>query len=212
VPGGRFALDEAASEGAFMRQVGDARVLHLASHAAADPALPLYSYIMLWEDPATGDDGVLRLHELLGRPLDAEMVVLSGCATARGRAHMGEGMLGLQFAFRAAGARSVVATLWSEDDRAAVELVDRLYAHLQRGLPKDRALQAAQLDYLADHDGIRASPFFWAAPVLYGDDAPVGWAPAPGRPLPWVLLGLGLLGAALALPRVRAWPPVASAA
>jgi CHAT domain-containing protein len=207
LPGGRYALDEAASEGAFMRQLRGARVLHLASHAAADPALPLYSYIVLWDDPATGDDGTLRLHELLGRRLDAEMVVLSGCGTARGRAHMGEGMLGLQFAFRAAGARSVVATLWSEDDRAAVALVDRFYTHLRRGLPKDRALQAAQVDYLADHEGLRASPFFWAAPVLYGDDAPVGWPPASGRPLPWVLLGLTLIGTALALPRVRArWP------
>lgn len=201
-PSGRFALDAEATEALLDAHLGEARLLHLASHALVDTELPLYSRIVLWDDPAAEDDGALYLFELQGRALDADLVTLSGCSTGRGRRHVGEGMMGLQYAFRAAGARATLATLWQVDDEASVALMDAFYAYLRRGLPKDEALRRAQLDYLDAHEGREASPFFWAAAVLYGDPAPVPLAGTAPSAAAWVPAGLLLVLAGVALPRL----------
>ena len=200
-PSALVALDDAATESSLYRSLGSARLLHLASHAFVAESDPLNSYIQLSADPDSTEDGRLYLHELLSRPLNASLVVLSGCRTARGRDLSGEGSLGLHYAVRAAGAGSSLGTLWRVDDDATVELMDLFYDHLARGERKDVALQRAQIDYLDQHDGLRNSPFFWAAPVLYGNPAPVNLPSAPSAW--WWLVGGGLLLFALLLPRLR---------
>lgn len=193
---GQTALNREATEDRLDAVIGDAQVVHLAAHATPDPAFPLYSRVFLWGDEGEAD-GTLHLYELMDRPLRADLVVLSGCSTARGPAVAGEGLLGLQHAVRAAGARSSLATLWPVEDRAMVELMRTFYDGLSEGLRKDEALQQAQLAYLDGHHGIEASPFYWAALVLSGDVAPVPLR-TPARP--WgpigvaavVLVALGL--------------------
>ncbi|MEO0556767.1 MAG: CHAT domain-containing tetratricopeptide repeat protein [Bacteroidota bacterium] len=188
----RTALDDAATEEVFLETAPSARVVHIASHAFVDPAIPFNSRILL--SPGSTSDGTLYLHELQNTRLDADLVVLSGCSTAQGQQHDGEGMIGLQYGVRVAGARAAVATLWPVDDRATVELMDALYEGLADGLSKDRALQKAQLAYLDASDARTASPFFWAGAVLSGDPEPV---PLGGSRPGWALwLGLAaLLGA-----------------
>jgi CHAT domain-containing protein len=198
---GVVALDGAAAESDLNRRLPEARVVHLASHATVDPQQPLYSHIELWPDST--EDGRLHLYELAGRHLPAELVVLSGCSTARGQALEGEGMMGLHYGFRAAGSEASLGTLWYVDDEATGALMTRFYRHLRAGLSKDRALQQAQLDYLDAADGLRASPFFWAAPVLYGSPAAIEWTDPPGlSPVAWAGIGGLLLLLGLALPRV----------
>ena len=183
------AVDRRATEAALMSQIGDGRILHIASHAVAEPAFPMHSQIHLW--PGEGDDGVVHLYELQGRRVRSDLVVLSGCATAGGPVARGEGTLGLHYGLRAAGARATLATLWPVDDRATAEVMDAFYAGLASGLPKDRALQRAQLAYLDSHTGLSASPFYWASFVLAGDPSPVDLA-SPARRLP-VVWGGGLM-------------------
>jgi CHAT domain-containing protein len=200
-PSAHVALDGAATESSFYQLAGDARLLHLASHALVADAEPLSSYVQLTPDPDGTEDGRLHLYELMNRPLSAALVVLSGCRTARGRDLSGEGTLGLHYAVRAAGAESSLGTLWRVDDAATVELMDRFYDHLARGARKDVALQRAQVEYLDHNDGFRASPFFWAAPVLYGDPRPV---PLPSAPSSWWwIVGGGLLLLAFLVPFAR---------
>lgn len=201
-PSAHIALDEAATESSLYEWLGGAGLLHLASHAFVAEEDPLTSYIQLSADST--EDGRLHLYELLHRPLGAELVVLSGCSTARGRDLRGEGTLGLHYAVRAAGAASSLGTLWRVDDAATVELMDLFYERLARGDRKDVALQRAQIAYLDEHDGLRNSPFFWAAPVLYGDPRP---APRPSPAAWWWIAGVVLLLGAFALSyrrRVRA--------
>ena len=200
----RFVVNEEATEAFFDAHRNEARVIHLASHALVNAQLPLYSRVVLWNSPEARDDGTLYLYELQSHPLNADLVTLSGCSTARGRSRVGEGMMGLQYAFRAAGARATLATLWQVEDEATSELMDGFYRGLRRNLPKDEALRQAQLAYLDRHPGHAASPFFWAAPVLYGDSAPVLLAPSDPALVRWIAAGLLLLLGGIFLPRLMA--------
>lgn len=79
--------------------------------------------------------------------------------------------MGLTRAFQYAGARSVVASLWNVRDRSTAELMSRFYKHLQRGLPKAQALQAAQVEMIRQPvDGRdRSGSYNWAGFQVYGD-------------------------------------------
>jgi CHAT domain-containing protein len=73
----------------------------------------------------------------------------------------------LSNAFLYAGARSVVTTLWRNDDAASGELMVAFYRHVRAGLTNAEALRAAQLDVLAQDKW--NSPYHWAAFSLTGD-------------------------------------------
>lgn len=198
----RLALDREATEARLDPLLDDARVVHLASHAQPNTASPALSRIFLWDDPDAPDDGVLHLFELQHRHLQSDLIVLSGCSTARGQAQPGEGTLSLQYGVRAAGARAALATLWPVDDRAMADVMDDFYAALAAGQPKDRALQQAQIMYLDTHDGLDASPYYWGALVLSGNADPVDLGGGVGLPLT-LLSALGLGGLAWSLTRRR---------
>lgn len=189
--------DENATESRFKLELPTAQIVHIASHAEAHPTLPLYTRIFLHDDPETDDDGVLYLYEIQNQSLPANLVVLSGCSTARGSARAGAGTIGLQYAVRAAGASASLATLWPIDDEAVVDLMDAFYEGIEDGLPKDEALRLAQLAYLDTHTGLLASPFYWAAPILSGAPSPVPLH--AGVPWGWALaVTVGLLGVGVA--------------
>jgi CHAT domain-containing protein len=126
-------------------------------------------------------NGLLQVWEIFEQMhLNADLVVLSGCETALGEEDGGEGLMGLARAFQYAGARTVLASLWSVNDLATSELMIRFYKHLRAGLPKDQALQAAQQELIqgpieivneTDERESRdfSAPYYWAGFQLYGD-------------------------------------------
>jgi CHAT domain-containing protein len=103
------------------------------------------------------EDGILTAEEVAGLDLrSTELVTLSACDTAKGRIARGQGVLGLQQAFAAAGARTLVTTLWPVDDVTTVILMDEFYRNLwQKKLPKLEALRQAQLTVLKQPDFVR---------------------------------------------------------
>jgi CHAT domain-containing protein len=129
------------------------------------------------------DDGILTAEEIATQNLDGvQLVVLSACETGLGQAAGGEGLLGLQRAFQSAGARSVVASLWTVDDEKTRSLMERFYEnHWQKNMGVLEALREAQTWLLhgrPDRNWVPAdapaksttlSPRFWAAFVLSGD-------------------------------------------
>jgi CHAT domain-containing protein len=177
-------LGEEATEERAKAVARDARVLHFATHGYLDDRSPLDSALVLTipEQLSPGrDNGLLQVWEIFESVrLDADLVVLSACDSALGRELNGEGLIGLTRAFQYAGARSVVATLWSVSDQATAELMARLHRHYAAGLTKDEALRQAQIELI--HQPIRittaegrtvemdaSAPFFWAAFQLFGD-------------------------------------------
>jgi len=102
----------------------------------------------------TGRDGILTAEEIVSLDLrNTELVVLSACDTGLGAVARGEGVMGLVRAFRLAGARNVVASLWEVEDKATAALMKVFYYKLwKEGKPPIEALREAQLTIYRDPD------------------------------------------------------------
>lgn len=145
-------------------------ILHLNGHGRSDEKRPERSGLLLSSYDRRGRprQGWLTAQEVRELDLQADVVVLSACRTGLGREVPGEGLVGLSHSFLAAGASSVVASLWNVDDRATAALMDRFYRELlDRGRPPAEALRAAQL-HLRDETRWSA-PYYWGGFVLQGD-------------------------------------------
>lgn len=113
----------------------------------------------------SGTDGFLRMTEVMSLAMNAEVVALVACQTGRGRYLSGEGVASMGRAFQYAGARSVLVSLWSVEEKASVTLVKSFFRYLSEGKNKMDALRSARSD-------IRTAgyehPLFWAAFILVG--------------------------------------------
>jgi CHAT domain-containing protein len=124
---------------------------------------------LAWDGPGPG---YLPVRDILGLKLDADLVTLSACETGLGRLERGEGVLGLSRAFLAAGARSVVVSLWKVNDRSTALLMEHFYQPLlAQRRPRERALAEAKRALLAEPE--TRSPFYWAPFVLIGAGGPL---------------------------------------
>ncbi|HEV8578213.1 MAG TPA: CHAT domain-containing tetratricopeptide repeat protein [Thermoanaerobaculia bacterium] len=145
-------------------------IVHFATHGFVDDAHPLLSGVVLSLVDRRGreTDGLLRLQDLYGMELDADLVVLSACSTAVGRELQGEGLIGLSRGFLHAGARRVVATLWPVDEAATAHLMQTFYTGLLRQhLPPAEALRRAQL--AVAREPLWRSPSYWSGFVMQGE-------------------------------------------
>lgn len=156
-----------ATATAFRAAAASASRLHVAAHGLLDPVQPAFSRLLLAPDDQS--DGVVNLFEVPALPLaGVDLVTLSACDTQVGRRSLGDEISGLNRAFLAAGARTVVASLWTVDDEVGSFLMRRFYENLRGGMAKADALRAAQNAVRADHP----SPYDWASFVLNGDPGP----------------------------------------
>ncbi len=147
----------------------DYRYVHFATHAWAEFDRPESSAIVL--DGGSGGiatQRALTAAELAGLRMNADVIVLSACDTGVGHFEHGRGLLGLAYAALAAGNRSALLSLWPIADDTTSLFMDRLYAKLRAGDTPDRALAAAQREFLHSGDPRLADPRAWAPFVLYG--------------------------------------------
>jgi CHAT domain-containing protein len=116
---------------------------------------------------------VLTATDILRNDLSqTDLVVLLACDTAKGQPVNGQGSLGFQSAFMAAGARSLLVALWQVPADASKELIQNFYAGLfKRNLSRAEALKQAQLALRSQERF--ADPWNWGGWVLIGDPRPV---------------------------------------
>ncbi len=144
--------------------------VHFATHGYIDSEHPDLSAIVLSlvDEAGQPEDGFLRANEIYNLKLPAELVVLSACETGLGKDFKGEGLVGLTQGFMYAGARRVVVSLWSVNDKATAELMARFYrGMLRENKSPAAALRTAQMEMSRQKQW--QSPYYWAAFVLEGE-------------------------------------------
>jgi CHAT domain-containing protein/tetratricopeptide (TPR) repeat protein len=170
-PDASILLGRNATEEAIKSLAPRARRLHFACHGLLDEQFPLNSALAfsIPEHPEEGrDNGLLQAWEVLeDLRLDADLVTLSACDSGLGKEMGSEGLVGLVRAFQFAGARSVLASLWSVSDTSTADLMMRFYRFLREGRSKDKALREAQADLIRSRNF--SHPYYWAAFQLTGD-------------------------------------------
>jgi CHAT domain-containing protein len=142
--------------------------IHFVSHAVASRTDPLDSAIILSGSgtAASADSFKLYARDIMRHPIDARLVTISACYGSGTRSYVGEGLVGLSWAFLRAGAHSVIAALWEASDDSTPRLMDTLYQGLQDGQVPAAALRKAKLNLLHSNSRFQ-SPFFWAPFQIY---------------------------------------------
>ncbi|HSE85556.1 MAG TPA: CHAT domain-containing protein, partial [Candidatus Binatia bacterium] len=93
---------------------------------------PMYSHLLLAQTgERSGEDALLEARELMKLELNADLVVLSACETARGQVSRGEGMIGMAWALFIAGAATTVVSQWKVRSDSTAELMVEFHRQLK---------------------------------------------------------------------------------
>ena len=159
---------ERATKDEVLRRLQHVALVHIAAHGCMETG-----EILLCPDPSCAsripekDDYLLTMSDVLEVKLHARLVVLSCCHSGQGKVKA-EGVVGIARAFLAAGARSVLASLWAIDDEATLEFMRRFYQNLLEGRRASESLNQA-MKCLRESYNYRDVKY-WAPFVLIGDD------------------------------------------
>ena len=108
------------------------------------------------------NDGIITAEEIAMLDLrNTELVVLSACETAIG-VNLQEGFGGLVRAFKNAGVKSVLASLWKVPDDATAKLMTSFYKIFLSGTEMHLALKMAQKEV----SKLYPDPYYWASFIL----------------------------------------------
>jgi CHAT domain-containing protein/tetratricopeptide (TPR) repeat protein len=110
----------------------------------------------------TEDDGVLTAQEVTQIDMRNNfLVVLSACETGLGDIKGSEGVYGLQRAFKMAGVKFIITSLWQVPDKETVEFMEKFYTNLLKLKEIRNAFSETQKEMRQKYD-----PYFWGAFVL----------------------------------------------
>lgn len=119
----------------------------------------------IWEGKLPGkgnEDGVVTAYEISQLNLSkTNLVILSACETALGDIKGNEGVFGLQRAFKLAGVKNMILSLWKVPDEETAELMTLFYKNYLTGRTIKEAFNAAQKEMR-----VKYSPYSWAAFIL----------------------------------------------
>ncbi len=143
-------------------------IVHLATHAKFSSKAE-DTFILSWDGQINIKDldNLLR-DDTFNRKNDIELLVLSACETASGDPRATLGLAGVAVQ---AGARSILATLWSVVDESTAQVMGEFYRQLQKSgttkANKAEVLRQAQLTLIKDKRFNH--PHFWAPFILVGN-------------------------------------------
>ncbi len=167
-PGSRSYKQEKATLDTFKTQAFRFPLIHLGTHGCFNskgcPNFGMEANTILF---ANNEQYHIRDAALLGLT-KTEIIVLSACQTAKEAESDGLKLSGLAFVFERAGAKSVMASLWSAEDTVSAEITTQFYTNLKQGMSKSEALRQAKLSHLKT--GEKSHPFFWSPFILIGEE------------------------------------------
>jgi CHAT domain-containing protein/tetratricopeptide (TPR) repeat protein len=151
----------------------DFRILHFATHGLLDDVEPMYSALTLADRSSdAGEVSFLEAWEVAQSELYADLAVLSACDTAGGKVRRGEGLIGMAWAFLAAGVRTVVVGQWAVDSKSTVNLMAAFHQELNRNSrgfeTRDSAAALRKTALLTMREAGTEHPFFWASFSVFG--------------------------------------------
>ena len=168
VPNSTLLLGRSATEQRLKAEaLSSYQVLHFAVHVAVDNERPDRTALVLADGNGSTEDGLLQAREIAHLRLGARIVVLSGCNTGRPVFESSFANASLVRSFLFAGAKSVVATLWTIDDTFTAYLMGQFYGYLSRGSDAGTALEQAKRDAIHTY-GNSGLPL-WAGFQLVGN-------------------------------------------
>lgn len=162
-----FLSSDAKEENIKKLDLTNYKIIHFATHSLIDDKNPDRSTILLSFDDNPAEDGFLQVREIFNLRLNADLVTLSSCQTGLGQLIRGEGIEGLNRAFFYAGSSSVLMSLWSVNDQATYQLMERFYKYLLSSNCIGQALRYAKLELIKSKN--LSHPYYWAGFVVYGD-------------------------------------------
>lgn len=157
-------LGQDATVERFMNAASNANLIHVASHGRFSSTAPLSSGLKL-------ADQWLTVRDLYATRLKARLVTLSGCDTGMAAVHRGEELVGLIRGFLAAGAKSMITSLWTLSDESAAIFMAGVYeawhndVDVAHGIGLAGILRDAHRRAYQRH----SHPAFWAPFQLVGD-------------------------------------------
>jgi len=151
-----------ATKAAVTAALSLSKLVHLAAHGGAQS---------IYLAGPNADDATLTMGEVQQITLSARLVVLSACDSFGGKLGT-DGVVGVSRAFLAAGAQTVVSSLWKVSDSATLELMKRFYKTLISITDPAEAMQAAMVS-MVEEEAYKVLD--WASFVVYG----MGDLPAP---------------------------------
>jgi CHAT domain-containing protein/Tfp pilus assembly protein PilF len=166
----RVLIRNNASEDTLKLESHDFGIIHIAAHGILNDSSPMYSNVALARGKDQTQDGLLEAWEVMNMDLNASMVVLSACETARGKVGAGEGMIGLSWAFFVAGVPSVVVSQWNVNSESTTKLMEEFHKQWRTSkshLTKADALRSAALTVMQNPR--YSHPHYWASFVVVGD-------------------------------------------
>jgi len=163
-----------ATKQRFISLASHYQVIHLSTHGIPSEGNDNIIMLAFNQD---GDDKIqhncLNLYEILNLNLKSDLVVLSACKSALGTKNKSEGNLNIAWAFKNAGATSVVVSLWDVNDYASSIIMPSFYRNMAEGQTKPEALRKAKLDFIRLSDKSFKHPYYWASFDYIGNDLPL---------------------------------------
>ena len=160
-----------ATKDKVLKRIKSAALVHIAGHGQNKTGeiflSPNPGWMIVNSESPNEEDFILKMSDVQGVRLRAKLVVLSCCHSGRGEIKS-EGVIGIARAFLAAGARSVLISLWAIDDEATLEFMRCFYQHLVNGKSASVALHQAMKCLRESEKFFKAK--YWAPFVLIGAD------------------------------------------
>lgn len=170
----KLYLEENATEINLMK-VKSPKILHIATHGFFIDKQLEWSPLLKTGIVLSGANASIRMKtgrgiltglELAGLSLGkTDLVVLSSCYSGLGDIEEGEGMASLSDAFRKAGVKNVLMSLWSVNDKLGAKMMKTFYENIKNKKPYSEALREAKLKMIKEG---YVHPYYWGGFMMNG--------------------------------------------